>query len=94
MDPESSEGVVGFISIQSNKRFKISVNVYVPENSIQTVVAPRQLKIGSEPINIGQTISVPSKKLEGNLSVAFDIDWGNLQTEEFPVTLEFTFYPF
>jgi hypothetical protein len=94
VDRGDSESVVGFIRIYSNKQFKISANVYVAETSIQPLVVPKQVKIGSETIDVGEVLVVTPKNLQGNLSVVFEIDWENLQAEEFAVVLEFTFYPF
>ncbi|QIV78712.1 hypothetical protein QQE94_07585 [Fervidobacterium pennivorans subsp. shakshaketiis] len=94
VDREDSEVVVGFIRIYSNKQFKISANVYVSEASVRSLVVPKQVKFGSETTGVGEVLIVTPKNLQGNLSIVFDIDWENLQTEEFPVVLEFTFYPF
>jgi len=94
IDPEKSEGVIGDVTFVSNKKFKFLVNAIINDNSLQSIVNTKGIKMGSENINFNEIVNVSSKKIGGTLSLIFDIDWNNLTVQDFPVTLEFTFLPF
>uniref|UniRef100_A0A7C5Y651 Uncharacterized protein n=1 Tax=Fervidobacterium nodosum TaxID=2424 RepID=A0A7C5Y651_9BACT len=90
IDDATGESVIGNISFQSNKRFKM----YYATPIIPNGVSVSALKVGSTTLSADQNnpTDVSSKLLSGQLSVVFS--GLTPDQSDFQVKFEFTFMPF
>jgi len=86
--------VVGSITLESSKKFKFSVDVLSTDGVAQEMRIPITIRLGNKVISLSQATEFNPRKQFRMTSVFFIINLEELEKEESPVVLSFTFFPF